>query len=113
MHLFTFEPGDGLSYRALFGRLPSGSPLFSHYTVFGVAEFGDALITVVFTTDQISEDTFMRQWWTATYTNRMSEDGYIERLAWTLFAALVGAPVTAPAGWRADWRRQLPAGALG
>lgn len=112
MHLFTFEPGDGLSYRVLFGRLPSQQPLFAAYTVFGVAEFGDALITVVFTTDQISEDTFFRHWRTATHTNRMSDLADFDLLAWTLFSALVGAPANTPPGWD-DWRLQLPAGALG
>src|SRR5262245_44685655 len=37
MHLITFEPGDGTSYRILFGRLP-GRGLVPHYTIFGIAE---------------------------------------------------------------------------
>jgi hypothetical protein len=87
MHMFAFEPGDGTSYRVLFGRLASPTPLIPFYTVFGFAEGQDALITVVFSAPQVS------------------------------FDALVGIPLDWMADtigdWRDDWRAQLPMAALG
>lgn len=115
MHLFTFEPGDGYSYRVLFGRLPSQTPLIPFYTVFGFGEFGDALITVVFDTDQIDYDTFYVRWHTAMFTNAIATPGYLCDAAWALFAALTRSRNSAndPLGWRDDWRRQIPPAALG
>ncbi len=114
MHLFMFQPGDGFSYRVLFGRMPSTTPLIPYYTVFGIAEgSSEPGLWYAFDTDMVSEDTFYRHinpWAT------LSPQAY--RTAWRLWLALTGQADDAhvaqrlPA-WRADWRRQLPAGALG
>lgn len=118
MHLFTFEPGDGTSYRVLFGRLPAATPRIPHYLVFGFGEFGDALITLVFDTDRISYDAFIRRWQTARHTSTVNEAAYLRLAAWVVFAALSGQSYVLPpklwlCGWRDDWRARLPVAALG
>lgn len=116
MHMWMFEPGDGTSYRVLFGRLPPTNALFAGYIVFGMAEGSDALITLAFTGDgdQISADSFAQHWHTATFTNAWGDPGYIERTTYTVIAALVGLPgIEPPGAWAADWRTRLPVAALG
>lgn len=115
-HMWTFEPGDGTSERVLFARLPPTNPLFSGYILFGLAEGTDAMITLVFTGDGdlISDDMFGQHWRTATFTAAWGDRDYIERTAYTVFAALVGlADIEPPGAWAADWRDRLPVAALG
>ncbi|MBK8211823.1 MAG: hypothetical protein IPK78_19650 [Rhodospirillales bacterium] len=112
MHLFTFEPGDGLSYRVLFGRLPSATQLIPYYTVFGIAEgSGDVGAWYAFDTDRMSEETFSR------YIAPALRNAYVYCVAWRLWLALTGQADDDNAAeiceWRDDWRRQLPAGAMG
>ncbi len=114
MHLFTFEPGDGFSYRVLFGRMPSATPLIPYYTIFGIAEGGgEPGMWYTFDTERISEGMFYQSinpWATLNYRTY--------RTAWRLWLALTGqaddllVAARLPA-WRDDWRRQLPAGAMG
>lgn len=115
MRLFTFEPGDGISYKVLFGRLPSETPLIPHYLIFGFGEAGDALIMVYFDTEQIDYDTFARRWQTAQHTNAMSGPYYIEIAAYSIFAALTGNEEDSnpPVNWPESWRQKLPAGLMG
>ena len=116
VHMFDLEPGDGTTYRVLFGRLPPTSALFSSYVVFGLAEGTDAMITVVFTGtgELISADIFAQHWRTATFTNAWGDLDYTERIAYTVFAALIGLPgVEPPTEWAADWCERLPVSVLG
>ena len=116
MHMFDLEPGDGTTYRVLFGRLPPTSALFSSYVLFGLAEGTDAMITVAFTGtgELISADIFARHWQTATFTSAWGGLDYIERTAYTVFGALIGLPGIEPPGdWAADWRDRLPTAVLG
>jgi hypothetical protein len=113
VHLFNFEPDDGVAYRVQFGRLPPTSLLFQGYIVFGFAEGRDALITVIFDTDHINDETFGRYWRTAQHIDTASDPDYLERTAYTVFAALVGLPdIQSPAGWNGNWRSRLPITAL-
>ncbi|HNP70386.1 MAG TPA: hypothetical protein PKK15_04735 [Kouleothrix sp.] len=116
MHLFVFEPGDGVSYRVLFGRLVAPAPMVAFYTIFGFAEYGDALITVVFDTEQISHSVFIKRWKTAEHVNTVGDSRYIRDAAWKTLNALVGdksGDIAADLGWRSDWRKQLPTAAMG
>jgi hypothetical protein len=108
MHIFTFEPGDGVSYRVLFGRLPSASPFIPHYLIFGFGEQGDALITIVFDTEHVSSDTFDRRWATARHSDTVQTAAYLADAAWCLFCALTGPAPAGLQGWRADWAERLP-----
>lgn len=115
VHMFDLSPGDGTSYRVLFGRLPPTNRLFSSYVVFGLAEGTDAMITVAFTGtgELISFDIFSQHWRTAKFMNAWGDLDYIERTAYTVFAALVGLPGVEPPGdWAVDWRKRLPSAAL-
>ena len=117
MYLFRFEPGDGFSYRILFGRLPSGSALIPFYTLFGFAQGDDALISYPFDTLSVSFDTFARHMQTACPTASWGASDILLYTAWRVYAALVGrdeedAEDHLP-DWRSDWRRLLPAAALG
>ena len=113
MFLFTFEPGDSMSYRVIFGRLP-GRGLVPFYTVFGIAEGAIEPGTwYAFDSVRVSEETFRRRidlfvtcrsgtYWTA----------------WRLWRALTGQADDLDAAarlpeWREDWRRQLPPAAMG
>lgn len=118
MHLFTFEPGNGLSYRILFGRLPSPVPhLFSHYTIFGVAVGGsDPGPWYAFNTDLVDYGTFARH--LMSDGARTMLDSETLDTAWAVWRVLTGAfmanePTAATLGWRADWRDQIPLAARG
>jgi hypothetical protein len=108
MRLFTFEPGDGFSYRVLFGRMP-GRGLVPHYTVFGIAEgSSDPGMWYAFDTDRVDEDIFynhINPWAT------LSKQTFW--IAWRLWLALNGQEDDVHAAghlddWRDDWRQQLP-----
>lgn len=115
MHLFTFEPGDGVSYRVLFGRLPGRPPFLPFYTVFGIAEgSSEPGAWYAFDTDQVSEGTFQAH----LYGQSGITDVRVYWTAWRLWLALTGqADDDYAAGqlpdWRDDWRRQIPTAALG
>lgn len=116
VHMFDLSPGDGTTYRVLFGRLPPTSAFFSSYVLFGLAEGTDAIITLAFTGtgELISFDIFSNHWRTATFTSSWGGIDYIERTAYTVFAALIGLPdVEPPGNWAEDWRERLPLAALG
>lgn len=116
VHMFDLSPGDGTTYRVLFGRLLPTSALFSSYVVFGLAEGADALITMIFTGtgELISFDIFSNHWRTATFTSAWGSLDYIERTAYTVFAVFVGLlDIELPTEWAADWRARLPLAALG
>lgn len=116
MHMFDLSPGDHTTYRVLFGRLPPTNPLFSGYVVFGLAEGTDPMITLVFTGtgELISPDIFSQHWQTVKFMNAWGDLDYIERTAYTIFAALVGLTCVKPPGnWAANWRDRLPSGVLG
>lgn len=111
MYLFTFEPGDSMSYRVLFGRLP-GRGLVPYYTVFGLA-VGSAApgAWYPFDTDRVSEETFAR------HIAELMESAYAYCVAWRLWLALTGQEDDNNAAelcdWREDWRQQLPSAAIG
>lgn len=113
-HLFTLEPGDGTSYRVLFGRLPPGSGQVA-FVLFGLAEGSDALITLVIPgTDSLSRERFGAHWRTARFTQPLGDADYLEDTAYCVFAALVGIPDVPPPGdWDPAWREQIPVAALG
>lgn len=116
VHMFDLSPGDDTTYRVLFSRLPPTNPLFGGYVVFGLAEGTDAMITLAFTGsgELISSDIFSQHWRTAKFMNAWGDLDYIERTAYTIFAALVGLPdVEPPSDWAADWRDRLPTAVLG
>lgn len=110
---FSFEPGDGSSYRVLFGRTP-GRGLVPFYTVFGIAEgSSEAGCWYAFDTDHVSFDTFTQHLFA--YTAFSPE---LALTAWRLWLAVTGQADDAGAAaqlasWRDDWRRQLPTAALG
>jgi hypothetical protein len=107
MRLITFEPGDGISYRILFGRLP-GHGLVPHYTVFGVAEgSNDPGAWYAFDHEQVSEDVFY---------DHINPFATLERstylTAWRAWLALTGQAdddhaATRLPPWRPTWREQL------
>lgn len=108
MHLFTFEPGDGRSYRVLYGRV-ARCDASAVRIVFGIAEGrGEPGMWCDFDTEQVSEETFyncINVWAT------LNAQSY--RTAWRLWLALTGQADDAQAAarlfhWRADWRAQLP-----
>lgn len=113
MHLFTFEPGTGDSYRVIFGRAP-GRGLVPFYIVFGIAEGSDEPgAWYAFDTEQVSEETFRRH--LDMFATLHSEAYWT---AWRLWQALTGQADDGQAErrlplWREDWRAQLPAAALG
>lgn len=114
MVLFPFEPGDGVSYRVLFGRVQSGTPLIPFYVVFGLGEAGDALVTLVLDTEVLSFERFCARWETVAFLQAEHGPTYMLDLAWVLFCALTGrAQDRSLPGWREDWRQQLPAAAMG
>lgn len=113
VHVFDFSPGDGTSYRVLFGRLPPAHWMHHTCLVFGLAEGRDALVTLIFDTDGISAELFGRHWSTAAHTQTVNTPAYLEDAAYAVFAALVGRTVPNIAGWRSDWREHLPTAALG
>lgn len=110
MQLFTFEPGDGVSYRVLFGRLP-GRGLVPFYAIFGIAEGNsEPGVWYAFDTDRVSEETFSRY-----IAYSLNSATYC--VAWRLWLALTGQEDDDNAAelcdWREDWRRQLPTAAMG
>jgi hypothetical protein len=117
MHLFRFEPGDGTSYRILFGRLPAPTPLIPFYTLFGFAEGYDALIVYPFDTERVSYETFERHIDSATHRSTVNEPDQLIWRAYQVYKALVGirgeGVMGAVPGWRDDWRDLLPTAALG
>ena len=114
MHLFVFEPGDGVSYRVLFGRLASSTPLIPFYVVFGIAEgSAEPGVWYAFDTEQIGERTFRRH--TDLFAT-LRTDAYWT--AWRLWLALTGQADDPDAAarlpdWRDDWRKQIPPAAMG
>ncbi|KAB8139740.1 hypothetical protein F8S13_26935 [Chloroflexia bacterium SDU3-3] len=112
--LFTLEPGDGTSYRVLFGRLPPASGQAA-FVLFGLAEGSDALITLVIPdTDRLSRERFGAHWQTARVTHALGDADDLEDTAYAVFAALVGIPDVPPPGdWEPTWREQIPVAALG
>ena len=113
LHLFDFEPEDGVSYRVMFGRMPPVHWLQQACIVFGFAEGRDALITVIFDTDSINDETFGRHWQTATHAQTVNNTAYLERSAYAVFCALVGYESYQIVGWKQNWREELPVAALG
>lgn len=113
IHVFDLEPGDGVSYRVLFGGLP---PVYHPQwacIVFGFAEGRDALITVIFDIDDINNETFGRRWRTATQAQTVSSADYLEEAAYTVFSALLGRAEQQPPEWCCNWCEQLPTATLG
>lgn len=113
VHLFDLEPGDGVSYQVLFGRLPPAHWRQPACIIFGFAEGRDALITVVFDNDGINDETFGRHWRTATHAQTASSADYLEDAAYTVFSALLGRVAQQPRAWLGEWREQLPTAAMG
>ena len=113
MHLFTFEPGDGYSYKVIFGRMP-GRGLIPFYTVFGLAQGAtDPGVWYAFDTDQVSEEIFTQH----LFAHIATSDEYCA-LAWCLWQELTGQTTDMAGGWpwlgwRPDWRRQLPVMTMG
>jgi len=108
MVLFTFEPGDGNSYRVIFGRMP-GRGLVPYYTVIGIAEgSGEPGAWYAFDYEDINEETFRRH--VDMFATLHSEAYWT---AWRLWLALTHqaddphAAARLPA-WKPDWRAQLP-----
>lgn len=104
---FPFEPGDGSSYRVMFARSP-GRGFVREYLIFGIAEGdSDPGCWFAFNTPRVGYESFAAHLFAQTAT---SED--LVLAAWMVWRALIGAAVSeVPFGWRADWRRQLPADA--
>ena len=113
MVFFTFEPGDGVKYHVVFGRVPSPAPPIPSYTVFGIAEDGmSAGDWYAFETDQVSFDVFSEH----LCSNHELVYWRLWLAAWRLWLALTGQPDDEEAAvrhelrpWREDWRQQLPA----
>jgi hypothetical protein len=108
LHLITFEPGDGWSYRILFGRLP-GRGLVPYYTVFGIAE-GSSEPGAWYAFDAppalISEETFSRHLGPGMPSHRT----YC--VAWRAWLALTNQEDDDNVAeildeWRDDWQQQL------
>jgi hypothetical protein len=107
MQLFRFEPGDGTSYRVLFGRLPGPNRFVPQYTLFGFG-VGDApLVCFPFDAPHVSFDTFARH-----LPLLVDDPEEREAATWTayhVYEALIGeVHVAPPDSWRVDWREQLP-----
>jgi len=112
MYTFFFEPGDGCSYRVIFGRIDAVAPraLVPGYTVFGIAEgYAEPGAWYAFDANprHISDETFHRH----IYNGTIIAQTYWT--AWRLWLALTGQGDDAMAArelpeWRADWREQLP-----
>lgn len=77
--------------------------------MFGFAEGRDALITVVFDTDDISAETFGRHWRTAVYAQTMSDASHLAGSAYTVFCAMIGREAPPLSSWHSNWRK-LPTG---
>lgn len=117
MDMVTFEPGDGNSYRVLFGRLPSPTPLIPFYTVFGLAEGQDALITVVLD-GPATEDSFLRRWYTAQHVQTINTPQQLGAMAYLLYLGLLEPHRIDEAdawaddvteSWAEDWESRLAA----
>lgn len=110
MIIFPFEPGDGVSYQVLFGRVESPVPhLFPYYTVFGFGEAGDALITLTLNSEYVGAEAFFARWASARHTRALGAESYLAEAAFAVFCALTG---PAPAGlvdWAPDWAARIPA----
>jgi hypothetical protein len=116
MYLIIFEPGDGTSYRILFGRLPSQSPFpgptagagFPHYTVFGIAEgSSEPGAWYAFDNERVTEDIFY---------DHINPFATLERTTyltgWRAWLALTGQADDDQAAarlpeWKPMWREQL------
>ena len=108
MHLISFEPGDGRRYRILFGRLPSQSPFFPRYTVFGIAESSsEPGAWYAFDNERVTEDIFY---------DHINPFAMLERstylTAWRAWLCLTGQAdyeyaVARLPEWKSNWREQL------
>jgi hypothetical protein len=111
MRLFQFSPGDGTSYRFLFGHLPADTPYIEAYTLFGYAEGDDALIVYPFDTSRVTLDTFARKLGTARHTQLAGDADVVLYTAWRVYAALTGTDEEDAAAylpvWSHDWRLEL------
>ena len=116
MLLFSLEPGDGIHYRFVFGRLPSTTLHIPFYTYFAYAEGYDALIGFPFDTAAVSFDTFASALGSAQHTRLAGDPDYVLAGAWCVYAALVGADdegMEVKLDWRTGWRELLPTALLG
>ncbi|HMQ29170.1 MAG TPA: hypothetical protein PKD53_00515 [Chloroflexaceae bacterium] len=112
-YLITFEPGDGYAYKVLYGAPASRFP----FTVFGLAEDGDALITVPLNAEA-TEDAFMRRWQTAEHTRTINPPRQLAAQAFLLYLWLLAPHRRGEADpwaedvterWAEDWEARLAA----
>ena len=107
MQLITFQPGDGRSYRVLFGRLP-GHGFVPYFLVFGIAEgSSDPGVWYAFDSESVREEIFLQH----LFAHSATSDEF-SALAWRVWRALTSQTDDAHARrilppWRADWRQQL------
>lgn len=110
--LFTFEPGDGLSYRILFGRMRCESMVIPYYMLFGIA-IGpvDPGAWFAFHRPNPTFDIFARH--LAGQSQPTMIDDQTLLTAWRVYRACMGldddhwSAAQLPA-WRADWTAQIP-----
>lgn len=105
--LFTLSPGDGITYRVLFGRVEVEQSLFQGYTIFGVAEGHDPIITAVL--DATSRLPLLDYESRAIYEGAHNTPAQMRAIATAIYAALIDVPgIPTPAGFRTDWMNDLP-----
>lgn len=107
VQLFDLEPGDGQRYRVLFGRVEVEQSLFQGYTIFGIAEGHDPIITAVL--DATSRLPLLDYESGATYEGAHNTPAQMRAIATAIYAALIDVPsIPTPAGFRTDWMNDLP-----
>ncbi|HEU4328836.1 MAG TPA: hypothetical protein VFS21_37210 [Roseiflexaceae bacterium] len=111
--LFRFAPGNGVEYRALFAQVPAPPTLArfmpnGHYTVFGMAEGDDALITLVLDAP-VNYGPFADRWETAQHSGLISDPETLLDYAYPVYRSLMGLEVeiSDPPGWVRSWREIL------
>lgn len=116
MNFFTFEPGDGCSYRIIFDQVPGRTPFVPFYFVIGIAEgSSEPGSWYAFDAENVSYETFCRR--LDSFAGRHLFEAATIATAYRVFLALLGRPDSEDAAadcpdWRDDWRRQLPPGGL-
>lgn len=111
VHLINFEPGDGKSYKVLYGAPEAAFP----YTLLGLGEETDALVTVVLD-GPATEDVFLRRWATANHVGALNSPQQLAAMAFLLYLCLLQPQRRDDAGaweedvaadWAEDWEDRL------